>query len=107
MTYYATAMSYPRHTATAEDCTLQHFKVCSKGDGIALAPVAVPSKCLGTYVPDRVVHTAFQQELTSLMTCKAMPTPTAMSLLLSTEQLASDLTMQAGWCLAQTKQDRL
>ena len=59
MTYYATAMSYPKHTATAGDCTLQHFKVCSKGDGIALAPVAVPSKCLGIYVPDRVIHTAF------------------------------------------------
>ncbi len=46
----------------AEDCTLQHFNVCSKGGGAALALFPVLSKCWG--LPDRVIQTAFHKELT-------------------------------------------
>ena len=66
----------------------QHFSVCSKGDGVALALSPVLSKCLGIYVPDRVFQTAFHKELTSLMTCKPTPTPTAMNVQLSIEQIS-------------------
>ena len=69
-----------------EDCTLQHFNECSKGGGAALAPVL--SQCLGIYVPDRVIQSAFHKELTSLPTCKFTPTPNAMSVLLSIEQIS-------------------
>lgn len=71
-----------------EDCTLQHFNECSKGGGAALALFSVLSQCLGIYVPDRVIQSAFHKELTSLLTCKFTPTPNAMSVLLSTEQIS-------------------
>ena len=61
----------------------EDFTLFSKGDCVALALNPVPSKCLGIYVPDRVIQTAFPKVLTSLTTCKPTPTPSAMSVLLS------------------------